>query len=70
MEYLYGLYRGQTLTLEIRLYGIYVLENKTNAPFHGNIGSLKTVIEKWNKMSEESILKVCKSFQSHSTATI
>ena len=41
-----------------------VLQNKTNATFHLNIGSLKTVIEKeWNKMSEEFILKVFKSFR-------
>ena len=43
-----------------------VLENKTNATSHPNIGSLKTAIEKeWNKMSEEFILKACKSFQRH-----
>ena len=36
-----------------------VLENKTNATLHQNIGSLKTAIEEeWNKMSEEFILKV------------
>ena len=30
-----------------------VLENKTNAIYHPNIGSLKTAIEEeWNKMSE------------------
>ena len=30
-----------------------ILENKTNATSHPNIGSLKTVIEKeWNKMTE------------------
>ena len=41
-----------------------VLENKTNASSHPNIGSLKTAIEEeWNKMSEEFILKVRKSFQ-------
>ena len=41
-----------------------VLENKTNAISNPNIGSLKTAIEgEWNKMSEEFILKVCKSFQ-------
>ena len=40
-----------------------VLESKTNATSHWNIGSLKTAIEeKWNKMSEEFILKACKSF--------
>ena len=37
-----------------------VLENKTNT----NIGLLKTtIVEKWNKMSEEFILKACKLFQ-------
>ena len=37
---------------------------KTNATFHPNISLLKTVIEEeWNKMSEEFILKACKSFQ-------
>ena len=41
-----------------------VLENKTNANFYPNIGSLKIVIEEeWNKMSEEFILKACKSFR-------
>ena len=41
-----------------------VLENKTNATSYRNIGSLKTVIEEeWNKMSEEFVLKVCKSFR-------
>ena len=44
-----------------------VLQYKTNA----NIGSLKTVIEEeWNKMSEEFILKRCKSFRSHADAII
>ena len=42
-----------------------VLENKTNATSHPNIGSLKTAIEKeWNKMSE-FILKACKLFWNH-----
>ena len=45
-------------TLDYALWS--VLENKTNATSHLNIGSLKTVIEEeWNKMSEEYILKVC-----------
>ena len=40
-----------------------ILENKTNAFSHPIIGSLKTAIEEeWNKMSEEFILKICKSF--------
>ena len=40
-----------------------VLESKTNATFHWNIGLLITVIEEeWNKRSEEFTLKVCKSF--------
>ena len=43
-----------------------VLENKTNATSHPNIGLLKTAIEEeWNKMSEEFILKAYKSFQKH-----
>ena len=46
------------------LYGA-ILENKTNVTSHLNIGSLKSAIEKWNKMSEEFVLKVCKSFQRH-----
>ena len=38
-----------------------ILENKTNAISHPNIGSLKTAIEvKWNKMSEEFIFKAYK----------
>ena len=41
-----------------------VLENKTNAISHLNTGSLKTAIEeKWNKMSEEFILKARNSFR-------
>ena len=41
-----------------------VLENKTNATSHPNIGSLKTSIkEEWNKMCEEFILKTCRSFR-------
>ena len=40
-----------------------VLENKTNATSLSNIGLLKTAIEeKWNKKSEESILKAFKPF--------
>ena len=40
-----------------------VLENKTRATSYPNIGSPKTAIEEeWNKMSEEIILKACKSF--------
>ena len=40
-----------------------VLENKTNAISHLNIGSLKTAVEeKWNTKSKESILKACKLF--------
>ena len=43
-----------------------MLENKTNSISHPNIGSLKNAIEEeWNKMSEEFILKVCKSFRRH-----
>ena len=38
-----------------------VLENKTNATSHPNIGLLKTATE--DQMSEEFILKVCKLFQ-------
>ena len=41
-----------------------ILENKTNATSHQNIGLLKTAFEKeWNKMSEEFILEACKSFR-------
>ena len=41
-----------------------VLENKTNATSNPNIGLLKTAIkEESNKISEEFILKVCKSFR-------
>ena len=43
-----------------------LLENKTNATSHLNIGLLKTAIEeKWSKMSEEFILKACKLFRRH-----
>ena len=48
-----------------------ILENKINTTSHPNIGSLKTVIEnEWNKISEEFILKACKSFQRHIDAII
>ena len=48
-----------------------VLENKTNATSHPNIGSLKTAIEEeWNKMSEQYILKACKTFQTCLKTTI
>ena len=41
-----------------------VLENKTNATSHSNIGSLMTAVgEELNRMSEEFILKSCKSFR-------
>ena len=41
-----------------------VLKNQTNATSHPNIGSLKIDIEEeWNRMSEEFILKACKSFR-------
>ena len=45
-------------TLDYTIWGI--LENKTNATSHANIGLLKTAMEdEWNKMSEEFILKAC-----------
>ena len=41
-----------------------ILKNKTKATTHPNIGSLMTATEKeWNKLSEELILKTCKSLQ-------
>ena len=50
--------------LDCAIWGI--LEYKTNATSHPNIGSLKTAIEEeWNKKSKEFILKVRKSFQRH-----
>ena len=50
--------------LDYAIWGIS--ENKTNATSHPNIGSLKTATEEeCNKMSEEFILKACKSFQRH-----
>ena len=62
--------RGQKLnkiqaqTLKPLIYAIWgVLENKTNATFHPNIGSLKIAVEEeWNKISEGFILKAYKSF--------
>ena len=48
-----------------------VLEDKTNATSHPNIASLKTAIEEeWNKMSEEFILRACKSFRRHGDTII
>ena len=41
-----------------------VLENKTNATSYQNICSLESDIEdEWIRMSEEFILKTCKSFR-------
>ena len=41
-----------------------IFEKKTNATSHQNIGLLKTTTEEeWNKITEEFILKSCKSFQ-------
>ena len=46
-------------------YTILFFTKKSNAASDPNIGSLKTAIEEeWNKMSEEFILKECKSFRS------
>ena len=43
-----------------------ILENKTNAMSHSDIGLLTTAIEKeWNKMPEEFILKACILFPRH-----
>ena len=40
-----------------------ILENKTNATSHPNIGSFKTtIVKESNKMSEEFIFKACKLF--------
>ena len=40
-----------------------ILKNKINATSHPNIHLHKTAVEgEWNKMSEEFILKACKSF--------
>ena len=48
-----------------------VLENKTNVSSHPNIGWLMTAIEEeWNRMSEEFILKACKSFRRRVDAII
>ena len=42
-----------------------VLENKTNATSHPNIGLLKTTVEEeWNKMFKDFILNASKSFGS------
>ena len=48
------------MTPLVMLYGVF---QKTNQrPLPKNIGLLKTAInEEWNKMSEEFILKACKS---------
>ena len=49
-------------TFDYTIWG--VLENKTNAIFHPNVGSFKTAIEAdWNIMSDEFILKACKLFR-------
>ena len=39
-------------------------KQKTNATSHLNIGLLKpAIVDEWNKMPEEFILKACKSFR-------
>ena len=57
----------QDLSLHLNPLDIYiwvVLDIKTNATSHPNIGLFKTAIEEeWNKMSEEFILKAFKLFQ-------
>ena len=63
MEFLCGFHQAQTLTPWLRYVG-RLKNKKTNATSHPNIGSFKTAIEEeWHKMSEEFILKACKSFQ-------
>ena len=48
--------------LDYAIWGI--LKNKTNDISHLNFNLFKTAIEKeWKKMSEEFILKACKSFR-------
>ena len=50
-------------SLDYAIWG--VLDNKTNATSHPNFGLHKTATEEeWNKISEEFILKACKSFWS------
>ena len=40
------------------------LRKQTNATSYPNIYTLKTaILEEWNKISEEFILKICKSFE-------
>ena len=49
--------------LDYAIFGRFRKQKKI-ATSHRNIGLLKTTIEEeWNKMPEELILKVCKSFQ-------
>ena len=61
-KYLKVIYGPNLNSLYYAIWGI--LENKTNATAHPNIGSLKTGIEKErNKMTEDIIMKACKSFQ-------
>ena len=38
------------------------LENETNAASHLNGSRMTAIEEEWNKMSEGSVLKACKSF--------
>ena len=52
------------MPLDYAIWG--VVESKTNATSLPNISLLKFAIEeKWNKMSEEFILRACKSFRNH-----
>ena len=49
--------------LDYAIWGVLKTKHATSNP---NIGSLKTaIVEEWNKMSEEFILKACKSFRRH-----
>ena len=57
----------QDLSPDLNPIDYVVLQNKENA----YISLLKTAIkEEWNKMSEEFILKTCKSFQRHDDTII
>ena len=57
--------KEQNITTKIDNATWGILENKTNATTLPNIGSVKTANEEeWNKMSEEFILKACKSLRS------
>ena len=62
LEFLYGLHQAQTLTSLIR--------KQIQLPIQILVRFKDPIKEKWNKISEESICKACKSFRRRADAII